>query len=119
MQEYKQMRKKSSFSSVFFLLVSLSVECTIYKSLNFVHLPDYVLLKESMKKIFATLVVFASAFTFSQTCNLLNHSCNNTTGLFTSGITANAGSTLACTTGNYVLYSSSSGKVPVTRALPR
>ncbi|MBK9592514.1 MAG: T9SS type A sorting domain-containing protein [Crocinitomicaceae bacterium] len=62
-----------------------------------------------MKKIFASLFVFASAFTFSQTCNLLNHSCNNTTGLFTSGITANAGSTLACTTGNYVLYSSSSG----------
>ncbi len=81
----------------------------MHKSLNFVHLPDYVLLKESMKKIFAALIVFANAFAFSQTCNLLNHSCNNTTGLFTSGITANAGSTLACTTGNYVLYSSSSG----------
>jgi hypothetical protein len=62
-----------------------------------------------MKNIFASLFVFASALSFSQTCNLLNHSCNNTTGLYTSGITANAGSILACTTGNYVLYSSSSG----------
>jgi hypothetical protein len=62
-----------------------------------------------MKKLILLSFLFVSIVSSSQTCNLLNHSCNNTTGLYTSGITANAGSTLACTTGNYVLYSSSSG----------
>jgi len=62
-----------------------------------------------MKKFTTVFIFFASAFSFSQSCNLLNHACTNTTGLNTSGITANAGSIVACMVGNYVLYSTSSG----------
>lgn len=62
-----------------------------------------------MKKITLLYLISTATLSIAQTCNLLNHACANTTGLFTSGVTANAGSTYACTLGNYVLYSSSSG----------
>ncbi|MCB0478299.1 MAG: T9SS type A sorting domain-containing protein [Crocinitomicaceae bacterium] len=64
-----------------------------------------------MKNHYYTLLgaLFMSSwnFVYSQ-CNLLQHTCDNTVGLNTSGISANAGSILACNgIGNYSLYSSS------------
>jgi PKD repeat protein len=51
---------------------------------------------------------------FTQTCNKLNHNCSNTSGLNTSGVTSNGGSTYACALGNNVLYSSSSNSYIAT-----
>ena len=61
-----------------------------------------------MKKFYSLFLIIISSVGFSQSCNLLNHNCSNTSGLNTTGVSSNGGSAVACTLGNNVLYSSSS-----------
>jgi len=66
-------------------------------------------------KILTTLsICLIGSLSFAQTCNKLNHNCSNTSGLNTSGVTSNGGSTYACSLGNNVLYSSSSNSYIAT-----
>jgi len=61
-----------------------------------------------MKTLYTLSLLIFSFPVFTQTCNLLNHNCSNTSGLNTTGVTSNGGSAVACALGNNVLYSSSS-----------
>jgi len=61
-----------------------------------------------MKNLYTLSLLIFSFPVFTQTCNLLNHNCSNTSGLNTTGVTSNGGSAVACALGNNVLYSSSS-----------